>query len=265
MDWAYVRIWVLISLLVALGATLAWGLGYAVYLNRIGSQGWVSTQRMLRSALLVFAIALPLAFLSREAETLWILTRGSLGSAESQYQTGILYLAGNTFLRGSQAKAVQAFRPAAQQGHAQAQFALAHAYHYGRGIVRDEVEALHWAKASAQSGQPQALVLAGDILQATNPDGAESYYRQAAPLLRMRADQGDGEASFALGYLYRNGRGVTQDPVEALTWMLIAQRSGMSPLQGFATQAYLKSLSPAQQALAQSRAEAWRQSHGGKG
>jgi hypothetical protein len=251
--------------LAALGATLAWGLGYAVYLNRIGSRGLASTRRLLRSALQVFAIALPLAFLGQEAGTLWILTKSSLGYAESQYQTGVIYLAGNTFLRGSQAKACRAFRFAAQQGHAQAQFALAHAYHYGRGITRDEVEALRWAKASARSGQPQALVLAGDILQDTTPDEAESYYRQAVPLLRGQADQGDGEASFALGYLYRNGRGVVQDPVEALTWMLIAQRSGISPLQGFATQAYQKSLPADQQALAQSRAEAWRRSHGGRG
>lgn len=161
MDWGYVRVWGMILVLVALGAALVWGLGYAVYLNRIGSRGWASTRRLLVTALVVFALALPLAVAFKEGATMWTLAKGRLGSSEGQYQTGILYAAGGTFLRTSRSKAVYEFRLAAEQGHAQAQFALAQACHSGQGTPKDRAEALRWARAAAQADHPLAIVLAG--------------------------------------------------------------------------------------------------------
>lgn len=257
MDWGYVRTSGLILVLTALGAALGWGLGYAVYLNRIGSRGWASTRRLLVTALVVFALALPLAVAVKEGATLWTLAKGRLGSSEGQYQTGILYAAGGTFLRTSRSRAIREFRRAANQGHVPAQFALAQACRSGQGTPRDSAEALRWARAAAQAGHPLAMVLAGELLQEASPAEAEPFFRQAAPLLRAQGELGDGQACFSLGFLYRYGRGAAQDPVEALTWMLLAQRLGIGPLQGLAVQMYEKNLTLEQRTQAHARAEAW--------
>jgi TPR repeat protein len=257
MDWEYVRIWVGILLLVALGVALLWGLGHAVYLNRIGSRGWASTHRLLKSTLIVFAVALPTAILVKEWPTLWPLLTGRLGSAEGQFQTGVLLQGGDpTFLRPNQPKAVAAFRRAARQGHTQAQLGLARACYYGRGTARDDGEALRWARKAADAGQPLALVLAGMIQQESAPAEAAACFTRAAPLLRSRGEEGDAEACYSLGFLLREGLGVAPDPVEALAWMLRAQRLGISPMQGWALQAFEKTLTPDQRAQARTRAAA---------
>ncbi len=257
MDWEYVRISGLILVLMALGTALLWGLGFAVYLNRSGSRGWASTRRLLTTSLWVFAVALPVAFGIKEGATLWTLTRGHLGSAEGQYQTGLLYLGNDTFLRSNPTKAVAAFRQAANQGHAQAQFALAQACASGLGTAKNSAEALRWARAAAQAGQPLAMVLAGELLQASSPAEAEALFRRAAPLLRAQGESGDAGACFALGHLHRSGLGVAQDPEEALYWMLLGRRLGIGPLHEFMVQEQEKSLTPEQQTRAHARAEAW--------
>lgn len=265
MDWAYIRIWGFILVLVALGAALLWALGFAVYLNRIHSRGWASTRRLLKSSLWVFLVALTLALLYSEGSTLWSLARGRLGSIEGQFRTGLLYQEGDTFLRPNPKKAVGAFRRAAEGGHALAQLSLARACYYGLGTPRDPVAALRWARASARQGQPFAMALSGEILQGTSPTESASFFRQAAPLFRAQADKGDAQACFFLGHLFQNGQGVARDPVEALAWMLVAQRLGVAPLQSLGVQSYGKSLSPDQRTQAQTRADAWIRAKGRAG
>lgn len=257
MNWEHVRNWGMILALLALGGALLWGLGFAVYLNRIGSRGWASTRRLLTSSMVAFAIALPAVIVFAEGPAFWSLVRGWLGSAEGQYRTGILYSSSDTFLQPTPSKATVAFRRAAEQGHSQAQFALAQACHVGLGTAKNRAEALRWAQAAAQAGHPLAMVLAGDILRETSAVEGEPYFRRAAPLLRAQGEQGDGQACFTLGRLYREGLGVAQDPEEALFWMQVAQRLGISPLQGFAIQIHEKSLPSDLQSRARTRAEAW--------
>ena len=43
-------------------------------------------------------------------------------------------------------------------------------------------------------------------------------YAQDIDALRKVAEQGDAEAQYNLGIMYANGRGVTQDDKEAVTW-----------------------------------------------
>jgi hypothetical protein len=257
MDWVYVRIWGGILVLVALGAALGVGVGFAIYLNRIGSHGWASTRRLLKVSLGVFALALPAALLVKERATLGPLASGWFGSAEGQFQTGLLYQGGDdTFLKPSQIKAVAAFRRAAAQGHTQAQLGLARACYYGRGTLRNDAEALRWARAAATAGHPLAMVLAGVILQPTAPPEAAALFSQAAPLLRARGQRGDAEACYALGHLYREGLGVARDPVEALAWLLRAQQLGIGPMQMYALQTFEKSLTPEQRTQARARVAA---------
>ena len=75
---------------------------------------------------------------------------------------------------------VAAYRKAAEQGDAQAQFNLGLCYANGDGVQKDLTQAVFW--------------------------------------LRKAADQGDAEAQFNLGVCYANGYGVQKDLTQAVFW-----------------------------------------------
>ena len=82
------------------------------------------------------------------------------------------------------AKALQEYRPLAEQGHAFAQFRLGMMYRKGQGVLRDDAEAAKW--------------------------------------YRLAAEQGNADAQFHLGIMYRKGQGVPQDKSEAAKWYQLA-------------------------------------------
>ena len=77
---------------------------------------------------------------------------------------------------------------AAEQGEALAQFNLGLMYANGRGVLKDEAEAVRW--------------------------------------FRLAAEQGEALAQSNLGAMYANGRGVLKDSVLAHMWFNIAGASG---------------------------------------
>src|SRR5512144_995787 len=56
-------------------------------------------------------------------------------------------------------------------------------------------------------------------------------YAAAPALLRPHAEQGNAAAQFSLGLMYRNGKGVPQDLVEAVKWYRRAADQGNSAAQ----------------------------------
>jgi TPR repeat protein len=86
------------------------------------------------------------------------------------------------------AKAVEWYRRSADQGYVPAQFNLASAYFFGRGVPPDTTQAIAW-------------------------------YRKAA-------DQGFAQAEAVLGSLYRVGLGVSQDYLQAYVWFSLAVAGG---------------------------------------
>ena len=79
-------------------------------------------------------------------------------------------------------------RQAADQGDATAQFNLGVMYTNGRGVLKNDAEAVRW--------------------------------------YRLAADQGLAEAQVVLGIMYANGRGVLKDSVLAHMWSNIAGANG---------------------------------------
>lgn len=79
------------------------------------------------------------------------------GDAEVQFQLGRYYdnLDGKSGQEDS-AKAVRWYRKAAEQGHAEAQCALAECYLYGKGVPPYGPEALKWFKKAAAGGSDRA-------------------------------------------------------------------------------------------------------------
>ena len=91
------------------------------------------------------------------------------------------------------AEAVKWYRKAADQGDAIAQFNLGWMYDEGRGVSKDDAEAVRW-------------------------------YRKAA-------DQGHALAQFNLGAMYANGEGVAKDDAEAVKWYRKAADQGDADAQ----------------------------------
>ena len=77
---------------------------------------------------------------------------------------------------------------AAEQGIAQAQFNLGNMYAQGKGVPRNDVEAVRW--------------------------------------YRMAAEQGYADAQLNLGYMYGTGEGIPKDYVQAYAWYNIAAAQG---------------------------------------
>ena len=57
---------------------------------------------------------------------------------------------------GNSTKAIELWRRAAEQGLAQAQFAVGLAYYRGAGVLQDYAEARKWLRKAAEHGYPEA-------------------------------------------------------------------------------------------------------------
>jgi len=60
-------------------------------------------------------------------------------------------------------EAVKWFRKAAEQGNADAQYALGRAYHEGQGVDYNYTEAVKWLKKAAEQGQSDAIYRLEDL------------------------------------------------------------------------------------------------------
>jgi len=88
------------------------------------------------------------------------------------------------YKRGDYATAYRLLKLLAEQGNAQARYALGSMYYKGEGVPQDYAEAMKW-------------------------------YREAA-------EQGNAFAQNFLGYMYQEGIGVSQDYVMAYMWFNLA-------------------------------------------
>ena len=114
------------------------------------------------------------------------------------------------------------FRRAAEQGAAGAQYNLGNAYSDGRGVPKDDRQAVVW--------------------------------------WRKAAEQGHANAQFNLGLMYANGQGVPQDYVESHKWRSLgASRASAENQKAFAAERdrVATLMTPAQLADAKQRASAW--------
>lgn len=139
------------------------------------------------------------------------------GDSTAQLELGRLYDNRKNLLRAN-----YWYRKSANQGDGNAQDALGYAYQFGRGVSRNDVTADQW-------------------------------YLKAAI-------QGDPNAQIALGVNYLMGRGVSVDPVESYKWFYLAARnvnSSTDELTLARTELRVSALTPAQLALAESKAVQW--------
>ena len=252
MNWSYLGVAALLSLVVALGATLAVGAFQAVRLTRLGAASRPAYSRMFKS----MAFAFPLVFVAAAVWDGGGTWRGlfgvALGRPVDQRALGLLRTHGKGFLKKNPAKAAHWFRKAAEGGDAEAQFLLACALLRDTGLPRDPKAALRWAKAAADQGLPEAMVLAGDLLP---PAEANTWYQRTLVVSQNRIQRRDPEACLAYGLMHVNGKGVPKDAVEGFAWMLIARRLGLDSYRSLIVQLTEATLSKAQRDEAAERAQ----------
>ena len=145
--------------------------------------------------------------------SLWLTT-----SAWAGFDEGVA-----AYDRGDYATAFEEMLPIAEQGNADAQFALGVMYGNGDGVPQDYAVAMKW--------------------------------------YRLAAKQGIARAQYNLGIMYGNGKGVPQDYVQAHMWFNLAASKGNE--NGRKNRDMVaKKMTPADVSKAQRLAREWLEKHG---
>ena len=89
------------------------------------------------------------------------------GHAEAQYILGNMFVNGRGVAKDD-AEAVRLYRLAAAQGHAGAQFNMGVMFANGRGVAKDDAEAVRLYLLAAAQGHAFVLLIASLLSQCTN-------------------------------------------------------------------------------------------------
>lgn len=180
------------------------------------------------------------------------------------------------YKKGDYAAALKQWRPLAEQGDRQAQFALGTIYHNGKGVAKDVKESTKWYMKAANQGDPRAMAIVGlkyVLGSGVKKNKAEAYKwlnlafmygkktikpqllsleksepasviqagrARGARMARARADTGDPLATAVVGVIYTLGRGVPKDLVKGYAWMDLAFARGFKGGDGLRDQVAAK-------------------------
>ena len=134
-----------------------------------------------------------LAIVAAEPEGLAELRRlAEQGDVEAQDELGAMYLLGWRGAQKDDAEAVEWYRKAAEQGHADAQFTLAELYGTGRGVQENPVEAVKWLREAAKQGHVLAQnYLAQMFMLRKAADAGSVWALSKFPMFYQRLHEGE--------------------------------------------------------------------------
>lgn len=141
---------------------------------------------------------------------LFILLAVALGGPVS---AGPIDDAAVAWARGDYAAELKITIPLAQKGEAWAQFFLGNSYLNGKGVTKNDAEAVNWYRLAATQGNASAQFNLG--LMYRKGQGVSQNYAEAVKWYRLAAAQDDALAQTSLGFAYSNGQGVLQDDTKA--------------------------------------------------
>jgi TPR repeat protein len=141
------------------------------------------------------------------------------GWAEAQWALGLLFEHGFGVARDS-AVAAQWYRRAAQSGLAVAQLDLANLYWRGEGVAKDEREGNVWLRRAAENAHPWAQYLLAMYILGSQLEEDPTLW------LIKAADGGLVLAAHALGQIYEQGVGRKVDMQTAHSWFERAATGG---------------------------------------
>lgn len=150
------------------------------------------------------------------------------GNSGAQYSIGLLYRDGKGVQKDDK-EALAFFQKAAEQGHADAQLLVGTYYAAGRIVAHDDKKSAFWFRKAAEQGLVKAqYLLAGYYI---NGMGVPQNDAEGAAWYRKAAEQGDVPSETALGQMYASGRGLDRDFQQAAMWYRKAAEQGNADAQ----------------------------------
>lgn len=101
--------------------------------------------------------------------------------------------------------------------------------HAGHKQTPTQDEPINTTLEKAEKGDMDAEFKLGYIYY--NGEGAEVNYKKSAKWFKKAAKQGHAEAQFNLAVIYKNGEGLTKDTNKALKWYTKAAKQGLAEAQ----------------------------------
>jgi cell division protein FtsN len=138
-------------------------------------------------------------------------------AAHADVKTGV-----DAWNQGDYVRAVNAWRPLAIAGNADAQFNLGQAYKLGRGVPVDLPVALEWFRKASEQGHDKAVDNYGLLLF------QQGRREDAIPYLRASAERGEPRAQYVYGTALFNGDLAPRDWVRAYALMTRAAQAGVA-------------------------------------
>jgi len=148
----------------------------------------------------------------------WCRLAAEQGLAKAQFTVSMCLMVGKG-TPPDQQESIKWMRKAADQGYARAEFTLGMSYREGTGVKADPAEATKWLTLAAEKNNANAQYELGNELYGAEADSAKDAI--AIRWFRKSAEQLQPAACFSLGHCYLNGRGVVQNKIEGLAWMLM--------------------------------------------
>lgn len=147
----------------------------------------------------------------------WLRTAADQGNADAQYAVAYMYQLGQG-VPADGAEALRWYRKAADQGDAAAMVGIGHFYEKGaQGILKDLAEAERWYRKAADQGNALALGSLAELYEYSYQN-----YTEAMKWYRKGADKGLIFYQLAIGRFYEKGLGVNRDIRQAIYWYTLA-------------------------------------------
>jgi hypothetical protein len=160
---------------------------------------------------------------------------GRLGVDVVPFWTSELRSAMRAYRKGNFDEAARLFRELSEEGNIVADWYLAHMYHEGRGVPRDEARAFTYYSRVADAFDPNeprdtrlrimidAIVKVGQFYRAgAQSAGIPQNQERAMTLFKLAASYGHPEAQYALGIMALDNK--RQRPISGLQWLLSAAK-----------------------------------------
>jgi TPR repeat protein/class 3 adenylate cyclase len=153
----------------------------------------------------------------------WYRKAADRGYVEAMNNLGIMFTNGRGVARDD-TQALGLFRKASDGGSTDAITNLGFMYHYGRGVAPNMEEAVRLFRKAADAGSAEGMYWLGQMYETgagVNKDETEAF-----KWYRKAADVGVATAMNKVGVMYANGSGVGKDMTEAVRWYRAAAAAG---------------------------------------
>ncbi len=131
------------------------------------------------------------------------------------------------YQQGDVATAIELWRPLAEQGDAEAQFALGTLYYSGVGVPVNHTESSYWFHLAAEQDYAPAQYNLGNAYK--RGEGVRRNDKMAVRWWQRAAQLGFAAAQFNLASAYRDGAGIDKDPGQAMVLYRLAAKNGYQP------------------------------------